>query len=96
MPTLSGNSNHPAPGNPAKFHGLTISDVISPFADPISITALRADAFSPDGKNIIISLATKYSNAERRYSVPLECFHDLLVGLRRLNPLTDTTIETSI
>jgi hypothetical protein len=62
------------------------------------ITALRADAYSPDGKNVIISLATKYSNAERKYSVPFECFHDLIVDLRRLNALTDTTtsIETSI
>ena len=66
------------------------------FANPISITALRAEFFRSDGKSIIISLASKYSDAERSYSVPLECFHDLLVDLRRLNPLSDIAIETSI
>ena len=88
MPIQSGYPDHSAPQNPAKFH--------TPFADPISITALRADAFSSDGKSIIISLASKYSNAERRYSVPLECVHDLLVDLQRLNALSDIKIETSI
>jgi hypothetical protein len=86
MPIQSGYPNHSAPQNPAKFH--------TPFADPVSITALRADGFSSDGKSIIISLASKYSSAERRYSVPLECFRDFLVDLRRLNP--DIKIETSI
>ena len=88
MPIQSGYPNHSAPQNPAKFH--------TPFADPVSITALRADAFSSDGKSIIISLASKYSNAERRYCVPLECVRDFLVDLRRLNPLSDIKIETSI
>jgi hypothetical protein len=32
-----------------------------------------AEDYSPDAKNIIISLATKYSNVERKYSVPIEC-----------------------
>jgi hypothetical protein len=60
---------------------------------PISIVALRAEAC--DGKSVVISLATKYSSVERVFSVPLECFHDLIVDLRRLNALTDT-IETPI
>ena len=51
---------------------------------PVSVIALRADAYSPDG-NVVISLRTKYSSAERKYSVPIECFHDLIVDLRRLN-----------
>jgi hypothetical protein len=54
---------------------------------PVSVVALRAEAC--DGKSVIISLATKYSSAERVYSVPLECFHDLTVDLRRLNALSD-------
>jgi len=54
---------------------------------PVSIVALRAEAC--DGKSVIISLATKYSSAERVYSVPLECFHDLVVDLRRLNASSD-------
>jgi len=54
---------------------------------PLSVVALRAEAC--DGKSVIISLSTKYSGAERVYSVPLECFHDLIVDLRRLNALSD-------
>jgi hypothetical protein len=52
---------------------------------PVSVIALRADDYSPDGKNVIISLSTKYSRAERKFSVPIECFHDLIVDLQRLN-----------
>jgi len=51
---------------------------------PVSVIALRADAYSTDG-NVVISLRTKYSSAERKYSVPIECFHDLIVDLQRLN-----------
>jgi hypothetical protein len=43
---------------------------------PISVIALRADDYSPDGKNAITSLTTKYSTAERRYSVPVEYLYD--------------------
>jgi hypothetical protein len=50
----------------------------------VSVIALRADAYSPDG-NVVISLRTKFSSAERKYSVPIECFHDLIVDLQRLN-----------
>jgi hypothetical protein len=56
---------------------------------PVHVVALRADGYSPDGKNLIISLTTKYSTAERKYSVPLECFHDLIVDLQRLSASTD-------
>ncbi len=52
---------------------------------PLSVIALRADDYSPDGKNIVISLTTKYSTAERKYSVPVECFHDFILDLQRLN-----------
>jgi hypothetical protein len=58
---------------------------------PISVIALRADDYSLDGKNVIISLTTKYSAAERKYSVPVECFHDLIVDLQRLNAAAATT-----
>ncbi len=51
---------------------------------PVSIVALRAESYSPDG-NVIISLRTAFSKAERKYLVPLECFHDLIVDLHRLN-----------
>ena len=51
----------------------------------VSVTALRAEGYSADDGNIVISLRTKYSTAERRYSVPLECLRDLVVDLRRLS-----------
>jgi hypothetical protein len=56
-------------------------------AIPVSVVALRADAYSPGG-DVIISLRTKFSAAERKYSVPIECFHDLIVDLQRLNAST--------
>jgi hypothetical protein len=55
---------------------------------PISVVALRAESYSPDGDSVVISLQTKFSNAERKYLVPLECFHDLIVDLQRLNAAT--------
>ena len=57
---------------------------------PISVVALRAEAYSLGDKSVIISLTTKYSRAERTYSVPLECFHDIIVDLQRLNALAET------
>jgi len=60
-------------------------------ATPISVSALRADDYSPDGKNVIISLMTSFSTAERKYSVPIECFADLIVDLRRLNSAASAT-----
>ena len=50
----------------------------------VTVVAFRAESHSPDGKNLIISLRTKYSSAERKYSVPLECLRDFLVDLQRL------------
>jgi hypothetical protein len=64
---------------------------------PISVIALRADDYSPDGKNVIISLTTKYSTAERKYSVPVECFRDLILDLQKLNAAASaTSIEIPI
>ena len=51
---------------------------------PITVVAFRAESYSPDGKNLIISLRTKYSSAEWKYSVPVECLKDLLIDLQRL------------
>jgi len=64
---------------------------------PVSVSAMRADDYSPDGKNVTISLTTTYSTAERKYSVPVECFHDFIMDLQRLNAAASaTSIETSI
>lgn len=54
---------------------------------PVCVVSMRAQAYSPDDKTVVIALTTKYSTAERTYSVPLECFDDLVVDLQRLNAL---------
>lgn len=54
----------------------------------VSVVALRAEGYSAGDENIVISLRTKYSTAERKYSVPLECLRDLVVDLRRLSVST--------
>ncbi len=51
---------------------------------PVRVIALRAESYSADGENIVISLRTKYSTAERKFSVPVECFQDLIIDLQRL------------
>ena len=52
---------------------------------PVSVLALRAEGYSSDGNSVILSLRTKFSGAERKYSVPLDCFRDLIVDLQRLD-----------
>jgi hypothetical protein len=52
---------------------------------PVSVVALRAESYSADDENIVISLRTKYSTAERKYSIPVDCLRDLIVDLRRLS-----------
>jgi hypothetical protein len=52
---------------------------------PVSVVALRAESYSADDDSIVISLRTKFSTAERTYSVPVECLQDLIVDLRRLS-----------
>jgi hypothetical protein len=59
---------------------------------PVSVAELRAESYSADGDNIIISLRTKYSMAERKYCVPLECFRDLIVDLKRLSASAPTGV----
>ena len=51
----------------------------------VSVVALRAESYSAADDSIVISLHTKYSTAERTYSVPVECLQDLIVDLRRLS-----------
>ena len=53
-------------------------------SQPVTVTAVRATGISPDGRNIVLSVTVKYSGAERRYSVPIDCLHDLVLDLRRL------------
>ena len=51
---------------------------------PISVVALRAEGYSANGAEVVIS------TAERKYSVPLECFSDLLLDLQRLEASTQS------
>lgn len=51
---------------------------------PVTVTELRAESYSADG-NVVISLRTKYSTNEWKYSIPVECFLDLVIDLKRLN-----------
>jgi hypothetical protein len=51
----------------------------------VSVVELRAERYSPEGNSVVISLRTKFSSADRKYSVPLVCFQDLIVDLQRLN-----------
>src|SRR4029079_2272873 len=63
-------------------------------APPINVIDIRAHEYSQDGKNIIISLATKYSAERRSYAVPVECLYDLISDLRALKPPSDEgTVE---
>jgi hypothetical protein len=73
-----------------------------PSGEPsVSVVALKAEEFSPDGKVVTVSLTTKYSAAKRRYSIPLECIYDFVVDLRRLNAFqrqasTDVAMSTTV
>ena len=51
----------------------------------VNVVALKAEGYSADGNSVVISLRTKFSSTEQRYSVPIECFHALIVDLQRLN-----------
>jgi hypothetical protein len=63
---------------------------------PIRAIDLRADNYSPDGKNVIISFATKYIAERRIYSVPVECLNEFIADLQKLKSPTGTTsINTS-
>src|SRR4249919_1654461 len=68
--------------------GAKLADTMSEKVEqrvPVSVVALRAERYSVDDDSIVISLRTKYSTAERIYSVPVECLRDLIVDLRRLS-----------
>ena len=58
-------------------------------APPISVIDIRAHEYTPDGKGIIVSLATKYSAERRDYSVPVECLYNLISDLRTLKQTFD-------
>jgi len=51
----------------------------------VSVVALRAESYSAADDSVVVSLHTKYSTAERTYTIPGECLQDLIVDLRRLS-----------
>jgi len=51
---------------------------------PIDATDFRADSYTPDGKNVIVSLATKYSAEPRLYSLPVACLYTFITDLQKL------------
>ena len=54
---------------------------------PVSVTEARAESYSSGDDTVVISLRTKYSTKERKYSIPVECLRDLIVDLQRLNSI---------
>jgi len=54
---------------------------------PVSVTEARAESYSSDDDTVVVSLRTKYSTKERKYSIPVECLRDLIVDLQRLNSI---------
>ena len=73
---------------PMASSGAKLADTMSEKVEqrlPVSVLALRAENYSAEDDSIVISLRTKYSTAERIYSVPVECLQDLIVDLRRLS-----------
>jgi hypothetical protein len=59
-------------------------------APPIDAIDFRVDCYSADNKNIIVSLATKYSAERRIYSVPVACLSDFVADLKKLKPPSPT------
>jgi hypothetical protein len=54
-------------------------------ASSISVVAFRAERYSLDGKSVLVSFRTKFSSAERKYLVPMECLRDFIIDLQRLH-----------
>jgi hypothetical protein len=50
----------------------------------VRVVGLRAEAYSAEG-DVIVSLQTRLSATERKYSIPVECFRDLIADLQRLS-----------
>jgi Raf kinase inhibitor-like YbhB/YbcL family protein len=62
---------------------------------PLQIVALRAESYEPENGAVVISLRARYSTAERKYLVPLECLHDLVLDLQRLNAATTGGVKAA-
>ena len=61
---------------------------------PIDVTDFKAESYSPDGKNIIVSLTTKYSAERRTYSLPVTSLYSFITDLQNLQS-AKRPVETS-
>jgi hypothetical protein len=57
---------------------------------PIDAIDFRADSYTPDGKNVIVSLATKYSAEPRLYALPVACLYSFITDLQKLKSPSPT------
>jgi hypothetical protein len=57
---------------------------------PIDAIDFRADSYSPDGKSIIVSLATKYSAERQSYSLPVASLYGFIADLQKLQSPSPT------
>jgi hypothetical protein len=68
---------------------------------PIDILDFKAERYSPDGKAIVVSFATKYSAERRSYSLPVESLYGFIADLQKLQrpsvtaPATDAPATPS-
>src|SRR6185369_9706334 len=53
---------------------------------PVDALDLRADSYSADSKNIVLSLATIHSPERQTYSLPVTALYSFIADLQRLRP----------
>jgi hypothetical protein len=53
---------------------------------PVDALDLRADSYSNDSKNIVVSLATIHSPKRQTYSLPVTALYSFIADLQRLRP----------
>jgi hypothetical protein len=58
------------------------------------VVAMRATEYSADGRNVVISLTTKYTS-ERLFSVPVTCLRDFIADLEKLKSPTASSSATA-
>src|SRR5262245_48473567 len=51
---------------------------------PINIVDFKAERYSPDGKAVVVSFATKYSAERRSYALPVESLYSFVADLQKL------------
>src|SRR5262245_53867822 len=57
---------------------------------PIDILDFKAERYSPDGKAIVVSFATKYSAEPRSYALPIQSLYGFIADLQKLQCPSET------